>query len=873
MHRITDLLKTNYFKAVLLILIVLSVVITNQNALKSSVAYSSNAALLQDSKQILKSSFIDIRAELTTSTKVTFPGQEITYAFTFKNIGNEQANNLLIRFYAPNEFLPDEFHGNFTRFKSPSVQTEKVKFDSISVVPDGSNRLRTITWHVDNFAIQDSQAIRFTLQIDKIKSSKNLIAFMTLRCAPYLFNQYSSDVKLELLPELTISKNVAPPGTYSPGDTGVYTITFRNNGGRDIDSVIVADLMLPELIIKNISPNPVDTLNRNFVWLIDTLRAGSEGFIKISFQVDPKFKVSSPYSEIRNNVAIKSGPYEDAASVSFNVIASDIDARIELLPEYYSPGYPITLKASIKNIGVSPIEDTFKVAFFLNAINDANQIGETIVIYSLQEDAKQTIPVVTTWKNPPEGNQTIFVYADRANEIVEVEEIKNNKDSTVAKVQISELHVVTNELLYFDNSVRNKTPGFPENVFVYLSALDQNDYPVRKLAQSAAWLEDTGQTEFYTSIQDIWSMSEAGQKVDSLSITEIKADAGFPVAITIVAPIAKSNVLSAIKSEVCNFVKRFSTTKDKVSVVAYSDHLLSVMPFSNNFDEACNMIRGESNDQPMALCDAIYRGVAETAKQSGRRAVIVLTDGSDGSYIQHDEVIEYANRLSVPIFVLNYGAPNQQNLIAIAQQCGGLYYEARSENISENLQQLYEILNNYYIASYLSPNKNMSGTWRSLALTIKYPNYLQAIGQNNQGIYLAPSNDHEMWMDIASFPSGLTENYRGQLWKLTEKQENYEYVITFSNVGNEKLDNVDCKNWKSSHVTLANPVDADYSVDRGQNYVINFIATVNSQLPQEWLPIIDSAKVSVNQATMATALDTVWLIQDLKPEIRVSRIS
>ena len=529
------------------------------------------------------------------------------------------------------------------------------------------------------------------------------------------------------------------------------------------------------------------------------------------------------------------------------------------------------MKAVIKNIGISPIEDTFKVAFYLNAIDDRNQIGHDIFIYSLLESEKEIKTVSTTWENPPEGDQLIFVYADRPNDIVEVEEIINNIDSTVARVQISELKLVTNEVLYYDNPVRERLPKFPEDVFVYMSVLDQNFHPVRKMANATQWIAHDEMTELDVALRNIWLLSEAGQKVDSLSITEIKSDAGFPIATAIVAPITKSNQLVTLKAEVCQFVRRFSTVKDKFSVVAFSDHLLGALPFTNNFDQVCSMILADSDDPPTALFDAVYRGIAETAKQPGRRAVIVLTDGRHGSYIQQDEVIEYANRLGVPVFVLNYGSPDQPLIKSMAEQCGGQFFNMTSENVNVVMNQIYDILNNYYIISYVAPNKALTGAWRNMDLTISYPNYLQPTATNRQGIYLSPADADKMWMDIASFPSGLTENSRGHLWKLTQKQENFEYVVTFSNVGNRKLDDISFKNWESAHVTLPDNYDAGYIVDRGQNYVVNFMASVKQQLPLQWLPIIDSAKVNLNQATMAAALDTVWLIQDLEPVVRVSR--
>lgn len=829
---------------------------------------------LQDINGILEAKKVDISSELKADKEEVARGQTITYSFIFKNIGEDIPKNLYFTFYAPNDFFQGIFHDNFTRFVRIDYMPPGVSHDSTIVTNDGRNLLKTIHWSMDSLTTTAEQRIEFTVRVDdSLKKSITLTGIMTLTCDPDFVNQNSVDVPIILIPELNVQKYVSPAGPYIPGDEGVYTIDYSNKGERAIESVVVKDCFPANLILGQMNPPPDTVKNDTLFWYIGTLEVEESGTITILFQVDPDYQVPYPRGVFINRVDIKSGQYKDDAIASFNVIAADIDAKIEPLPEFYSPGYPIELKASIKNIGRSPIRTAFNVAFYFNEINVLNQIGDKIVIDSLKEDSRQTEIVTRIWDNPPEGDHTVIVYADCDTVIPELTEV-NNIDRTLAHVQISELNVYTNEMNYYDNAIRRIAPNFPDNVFAYLSVLDQNLHPVRKLGSPLSWISQDDTTEFNVELKNIWTLSEDENPVNSLLVTEILPNAGFPISTAIVIPQSKSNILTVIKAELANFVVKFDSTKDQFSVVSYTNHLVSAQPFSADFDNVTNAIVQESDVSPRALFDAIYRGVAETAKQPGRRAVIAVTDGNNFSFIRADKVIEYANRLSVPVFVLHYGTANQPILQSLADSCGGLYFDVTStEMFPEIFQKLYDILNNYYVVSYKSPINAMDETWRPLFVSIKYPNYLEPVGENNQGRYLAPANSAEIWMDIASFPSGLKQNASGQLWKLTQKEEQYEYVITFSNRGNNRVENISLDNWKSPYVDVATSLNPDYIAEMGQNYVLNFTADVKTELPLQWLSIIDSAKIHLNQQLMATASDTVWLIQDLKPEIRVVHVN
>ena len=213
---------------------------------------------------LLKPAYIDIYSELNTTKKTVMPGNEIIYLFKFINIGSDQPENLEINFYPPNELMGGNIHGNFTRLiTDPPQASEGIDHDTTIFVED--NLLKSIKWHIDKFTSPDTQRINIRLLVDSLKVSKNLQAFMTLTCSGFN-NSSSNEVSLMLLPELTITKSVSPSGPYSPGDSGSYTIIYRNNGGREIDNIIITDQLPQNIIIGQSNPEPDSIVANDYFW-------------------------------------------------------------------------------------------------------------------------------------------------------------------------------------------------------------------------------------------------------------------------------------------------------------------------------------------------------------------------------------------------------------------------------------------------------------------------------------------------------------------------------------------------------------------------------------------------------------------------------
>ncbi|MCU0914166.1 MAG: VWA domain-containing protein [Planctomycetes bacterium] len=104
-----------------------------------------------------------------------------------------------------------------------------------------------------------------------------------------------------------------------------------------------------------------------------------------------------------------------------------------------------------------------------------------------------------------------------------------------------------------------------------------------------------------------------------------------------------------------------------------------------------------------ALYDAIDRALSDTAERPSGKAVIVLSDGRDNHSQQSaTAVIAHARAEGIPIFTIGLGDEIDQDvLIAIASQTGGIYYSAPT---AHDLVAVYEkiagTLKTQYLVTY-----------------------------------------------------------------------------------------------------------------------------------------------------------------------------
>lgn len=136
----------------------------------------------------------------------------------------------------------------------------------------------------------------------------------------------------------------------------------------------------------------------------------------------------------------------------------------------------------------------------------------------------------------------------------------------------------------------------------------------------------------------------------------------------------------------------------------------------------------EEREAGTAYFDAIYYSVAEKlAQETGRRALIIFSDGEDNSS-EYDQMsaIEAAQSSDVLIFTIRYTENGKKGQLSarnkygvrvmarVAKETGGADFDARKMDPHEYFKQIGEELRSMYEAGYYSTNSDKDETFRKV---------------------------------------------------------------------------------------------------------------------------------------------------------------
>ncbi len=151
---------------------------------------------------------------------------------------------------------------------------------------------------------------------------------------------------------------------------------------------------------------------------------------------------------------------------------------------------------------------------------------------------------------------------------------------------------------------------------------------------------------------------------------------------------------------VLNFFNVESQLEDSMFFVGFSKTVDKIEPLTNNFDRFERIVKNVKPEGWTAFYDAVYSAVDSLKNHRSQPAVIALTDGGDNSSVhEYDELIEFANKHQVPIYIIGLGNVNSSILNHICTSTNGFYYHTNEptklteiyENIKKQLRSIYEL--------------------------------------------------------------------------------------------------------------------------------------------------------------------------------------
>ncbi|MDD2920806.1 MAG: VWA domain-containing protein [Anaerolineales bacterium] len=239
---------------------------------------------------------------------------------------------------------------------------------------------------------------------------------------------------------------------------------------------------------------------------------------------------------------------------------------------------------------------------------------------------------------------------------------------------------------YLDNS------KFPQ-VDAYISVSDANGLPIKNLKQDAFVLTEDGSPIAAQAFQAVQN------KEQPLSIVLIMDTSGSMRGKGSPTPMQKS-MEAAIA-----FVGKLSP-KDRVAIINFSDKPNEILPLTEDKARVTQAIQSlQPEGQYTSLYDAVIKGLNSLESQSGRRIIVLITDGKDTGrgVFKSDDAMRELSAASIPIYPMGFGQVNAVELKKMAELTGGSAKILPSvSELSKSFDEVLSSLREQYLIRYTS---------------------------------------------------------------------------------------------------------------------------------------------------------------------------
>jgi VWFA-related protein len=290
---------------------------------------------------------------------------------------------------------------------------------------------------------------------------------------------------------------------------------------------------------------------------------------------------------------------------------------------------------------------------------------------------------------------------------------------------------------------------FP-NVTVYVSATNAAGEPVG-IDPSLIQLYENGQQLQLTDVK-------GGGQVVSGEIVPVTT----MLVMDISGSMDKNDKLASAKEAAKTYVSQMRP-EDQAGVIAYDTQVYTIQPVTSDTAALTAAIDGLKTGSDTAMFNALVEAQKALESISGRKAIIVLTDGLDNkSQSTTDDVIAGIGESGLTISAIGFGdvsvtgqaGLNETGLKSLAARAGGIYGFA---NDSEALKGLYQqqsrALQSEYQLSFVSPSTLRDGVNRGLTVALAN-SAVSTEGQYNPGGVL-PEVASRSWGTFAVILLGL----------------------------------------------------------------------------------------------------------------------
>jgi len=293
---------------------------------------------------------------------------------------------------------------------------------------------------------------------------------------------------------------------------------------------------------------------------------------------------------------------------------------------------------------------------------------------------------------------------------------------------------------------------FPQ-VTVYVSVTDANGQPVG-VDPSAIQVSENGQ---------VMKTTAANIANPNGQTTNGPGQLTTMLVIDVSGSMATANKLTQAKAAADAYVNQMRPG-DQAGVIAFDTHVSTVQAITTDHQALIKAIDSLKSGTDTAMFDALIGAEQLLANVSGRKAILLLTDGLDNrSKSNEDAVITAIGPGGLTISTIGLGNPqdskslqgiDETSLKSLAQRAGGIYtYEPDPSQLASIFQQYGTALQNEYALTYTSPSALRDGVNRTLSVSLNGSTVMTQSQYNPGGVL--PEVSGQSWPLFGGILLGL----------------------------------------------------------------------------------------------------------------------
>jgi Ca-activated chloride channel family protein len=180
-------------------------------------------------------------------------------------------------------------------------------------------------------------------------------------------------------------------------------------------------------------------------------------------------------------------------------------------------------------------------------------------------------------------------------------------------------------------------------------------------------------------------------------------------------------------------VKRFLSAlrpADRVTLVAFNENFFVLSRPSADLQARLKAVDRLAPWGMTALHETIVRSFDLLGNQSGRRGLVIFTDGDDtSSRITRDGVQRRAESSDAVLFMIGQGRAIESAGLkdlceSLAKRSGGrAFFPREASNLRETFDEIVEELSSQYLITYAPPSATRDGAWHEIRVEVEDGRY------------------------------------------------------------------------------------------------------------------------------------------------------